>query len=315
MRVVYNKGILVRDEDYKLYLDPERRVLGDAFISHAHSDHLCSASRTIVTEPTSILFPKNPFVLRYEESVCFGDVSVTLYDANHVLGSAQILIENGTRLVYTGDIRLRETPFFGSPKIPDTDILIIESTYGLPKYNFPSFSELEKEMGSWVDSEISKGNGVIFRSYVLGKAQEVVYILNKAGYVPVVHPDIARVCELYRKYGYDLRYISSRNPESHEVLKDCFVVVFPLRLVKPRFVRTLSEIYGKKIKTAYTTGWGRRFYKWVDKVFLLSDHAGFPELIEYVEKADPEIVFTVHGYSKELARALCEHGFNAFPLE
>ncbi len=315
MRVMYKKGILVQDGTHKLYLDPERRIIGDAFISHAHSDHLCSASRTIVTEPTSILFPRNPFVLEYEEPVSFGDMSVTLYDANHVLGSAQILIENGARLVYTGDIRLRETPFFGSPKILKTDILIIESTYGLPKYTFPSFSELEREILSWVDSEVSKGNGVIFGSYVLGKAQEVVYILNKGGYVPVVHPDIARICELYKKYGYKLRYISSRNPESQEVLKDCFVIVFPIRLVKPRFVKTLSEIYKRQIKTAYTTGWGRRFYKWVDRVFLLSDHAGFPELVEYVKKADPEVVYTVHGYTKELARSLCEHGFNAIPLE
>ena len=47
--------------------------------------------------------------LRYGESIEWRGAELSAYPASHILGAAQLLIEyGGERIVYTGDIKLRE---------------------------------------------------------------------------------------------------------------------------------------------------------------------------------------------------------------
>jgi Cft2 family RNA processing exonuclease len=70
-------------------------------------------------------------------------------------------------------------------------------------------------------------------------------------------------------------------------------------------------------RTAVLTGWaidrGRRYFNGVDQAIPLSDHADFSELLEYVRKARPKKVYTVHGFA-EFVNSLRDKGFDAEPL-
>jgi putative mRNA 3-end processing factor len=53
----------------------------------------------------------------------------------------------------------------------------------------------------------------------------------------------------------------------------------------------------------------------VDTAFPLSDHADYAELMEFTRRVGPEIVYTIHGSDKQLARDIREKlGIDAVPL-
>ena len=108
--VTWDRGVSLVGHD--LWLDP-LTVREVAFVSHAHSDHARRHRLGLLTEATLGLLtdgrrPHATRVLRLGEEVQLGGATLTLYDAGHMLGSAQLLFEHcGSRLLYTGDLKLR----------------------------------------------------------------------------------------------------------------------------------------------------------------------------------------------------------------
>jgi metallo-beta-lactamase family protein len=60
------------------------------------------------------------------------EVSVTLYSAGHILGSASIVVEaEGKKIIFSGDLGNQPAPFIGPAECPtDVDYCIMESAYG-----------------------------------------------------------------------------------------------------------------------------------------------------------------------------------------
>jgi Cft2 family RNA processing exonuclease len=67
-------------------------------------------------------------------------------------------------------------------------------------------------------------------------------------------------------------------------------------------LQALSFSIKKKVASAIATGWPYRSH--YDKVFPLSDHADYNQLLEYVKEAKPKTVLTSHGFAKEFAHAV-----------
>ncbi|HEX2639546.1 MAG TPA: hypothetical protein VHL50_03195, partial [Pyrinomonadaceae bacterium] len=71
--------------------------------------------------------------------------------------------------------------------------------------------------------------------------------------------------------------------------------------------------------TGFTSGWmmvrGARRQRAVDRGFVLSDHADWPELLKAIKSTDAETVYVTHGFVPELVRYLNETGVNAVPLK
>jgi Cft2 family RNA processing exonuclease len=90
-------------------------------------------------------------------------------------------------------------------------------------------------------------------------------------------------------------------------------------LIAPPWVKR-SQMIGNipRKRIAILTGWamdpGAKNYYGVDEAIPLSDHADFSELMEYVKKAQPEKIYTVHGFT-EFVRFLREEKFDAEPLK
>jgi len=61
-----------------------------------------------------------------------------------VLGSAQARFESGSgSLLYTGDFKLRASRTAAAAAAAPADVLVTETTFGLPVFRFPGREELE----------------------------------------------------------------------------------------------------------------------------------------------------------------------------
>ncbi|XP_020697811.1 cleavage and polyadenylation specificity factor subunit 3-I isoform X1 [Dendrobium catenatum] len=119
-------------------------------------------------------------VIDFHQTVEVNGIRFWCYTAGHVLGAAMFMVDiAGVRVLYTGDysreedrhLRAAETPQF-SP-----DICIIESTYGVQLHQ-PRVIR-EKRFTDVIHSTISQGGRVLIPAFALGRAQELLLILDE----------------------------------------------------------------------------------------------------------------------------------------
>ena len=126
--------------------------------------------------------PKGVRLLPLAEWQPLGEASVSLHDAGHMLGSAQILFQHdGCRLLYTGDIRLRQGGHQPDTSIPRADVVVIESTYGRPHFRFPHPDCVAEQVAHWCRRALAAGVTPVLLAHALGKAQELMLALASFG--------------------------------------------------------------------------------------------------------------------------------------
>ena len=107
-----------------------------------------------------------------------GDIKFQLFNAGHIPGSAQILIETGgKKLLYTGDFNTEDTRLLEGAKMEynDLDAVIIESTYADEEHT--ERSELEKQFIADAADIIEMGGTVLVPAFGVGRSQEIACIL------------------------------------------------------------------------------------------------------------------------------------------
>jgi len=298
-------------ENGLLWLDARRkRPLG--LVTHAHLDHVARHEKVLATPETAALMRRRRgagltyLERRYGESTVVGDVTVTLLPAGHILGSAMALLESPKgRLLYTGDVR-PEGGLTCPPAEPvHADVLIVEATFGRPEHRFPPAQVVRDEIVAFAKEALAEGATPVFLAYALGKAQEVMTVLCRAGVPVAAHPSVWAMCEVYRGFGFvfpgSRRLAGKGRPEA--------AVVVPPQ--SRREVRASG-----KLRTAAVTGWGERARgKDVERVFQLSDHADYDALVNLVRTVAPAKTHVVHGYAPEFARDLRALGFDAVAVD
>jgi putative mRNA 3-end processing factor len=302
-----------------LHLDARRRV-ECAFVSHAHGDHIGRHDRTIATAPTLALMrhrlgePKRrkteALPAGFRAPFGLGELTLELFAAGHVLGSAQIRVtRNGVALGYTGDLCTQRTHAAEPADVMPCDVLVLESTFGHPRYVFPPKEETLGNVRAFVDETLSGGATPVLLGYALGKAQEILKFLSDAGYRCAAHPVVQAVNGVYEAHGVALPNVRALPPEGPAPGE---VVVAPPHLARSPAMRGV-----RRRRTAILTGWavdGSRFFRGVDAAFPLSDHADFPSLVRYAKATGASRVLTVHGFADPLAAALRKEGLRAEPL-
>ncbi len=317
--IVYQNGIHIKGTN--LWLDATRRV-DFSFISHAHIDHAVRHKEILSTKETARLyehrFGKAKFnILEYNQPKRFcaksesnKGIKVEFFPSGHILGGAQILLERGgMRIVYTGDFKLRKCLTAKKAEVKKCDILIMESTFGLPQYVFPHRKEIIERITEFVDQVLSLGEVPIFLAYSLGKAQEIMKILGDKGYKTCVHGAIFNLAKIYEEFG--VKFKNYKLYKAGDLGESVLIV--------PPWVRGSAMIQNiRKKRMAILTGWaldsGIKNWFGVDEAFPLSDHADFSELIEYARLAEPKKIYTVHGFS-EFPHFLRKEGFDAEQLK
>ena len=132
----------------------------------------------------------------YYTTHTISSIRITPYPAGHVLGAAMFLIEiAGLRILFTGDYSREEDRHLVSaepPKNVKIDVLITESTFGIASH-VPRL-EREAAMMKTLTSVINRGGRVLMPVFALGRAQELLLILDEYW---SRHPEFQKVPILY----------------------------------------------------------------------------------------------------------------------
>jgi len=154
----------------------------------------------------------------YEETFSPVDgVEVTLRDAGHILGSAQVILdvqEEGRkfRWLFSGDIGRGHDELLCDPGVVENaDYLQIESTYGNRTHSIRA--DADATVGKLVGETLQQRGKVIIPAFSVGRTQQIVYVLHElicAGTLPRVpifvdSPLSTRASEIYTRHRDILR--------------------------------------------------------------------------------------------------------------
>ncbi len=111
------------------------------------------------------------------------DIRLTLHNAGHILGSAQVHLHIGKGLhnvVYTGDFKFGPTQLLqpASLMFPRVETLIMESTYGGLDNITPEREETETKFVDLANKVLEKGK-LLIPVPAVGRSQEIMMVINK----------------------------------------------------------------------------------------------------------------------------------------
>jgi putative mRNA 3-end processing factor len=272
-------------------------------VTHAHADHLgglrkslkccqkvlmTTATRDLAEILNQSLKLKDAPVqtMEYGKPIQFGDEKITLIKADHILGAAQVLVEDagGIKIAYTGDFRIDETP------VVDCDVLVVEATYGSPSCRRNFGVDVRTLLVSMIEKRLRGGAVYVFGYH--GKLQEIMKLLREADVeVPFVMPDrvyeVTKVCE---QHGMKLGCLSlSTDEDGRELLEGNLPCVAFYHMNSRQHV-------GLSNSRICVSGWefnvpcrqiGDR-----EHLVALSDHSDFDGLMEYVKRSHAKQVIT-----------------------
>ena len=298
-------------------------------VTHAHADHMTGLQQSlrncnavVMTPATKDLIDvlKGPRCLQrgnvkaieYDEPLDVDGERLTLHKVDHILGAAQVLVEDavGNRILYTGDFRLANSPVIKS------DILVIEATYGNPWRTRNFAGKAEHVLVSTVEKGLKQGPVYVFGYH--GKLQEVMQILHEAKIqAPFIMPErILQVTRIHQKHGMRIcRPLFSTRHEMQSTLhgETPYIAFYHMnwrRKVGVDKFRVCVSGWEFNVPCRQT---GEREY-----VVALSDHSDFKGLLEYVRQSRPKLVIAdnyragdAYALSKQIRQQL---GIEARPL-
>ncbi len=286
-----------------------RQAIG--FISHAHMDHSASHALALCTEPTARIVRHRlgnvtTRTMPFGQPLEVAGHRLTALPAGHIFGSAMLFTEHDKgSLLYTGDFRLGDSATAEPAELCHADYLIMECTFGHPKYRLPSREVVIEMLVDKVTQAIRRGATPVISAYVLGKSQEVTKILTSHGIPVLQHPAVFKISQIYQDSGCDLG--DFRRYEGRPVA-GCAVIVPPKPITPGGLPGALH------VEKFHVTGWAmdakRRQSAPQDHWIPLSDHADFDQLLTAVEQVSPKAVFCTHG-PKSFVEELRKRGHDA----
>ncbi|MCI4644590.1 MAG: ligase-associated DNA damage response exonuclease [Hyphomonadaceae bacterium] len=310
------------------YIDPVRKAVDRAVITHGHADHARAGHGKVLATPETLKimaarygehFAGSMQAMPYGAHVEINGVRVSFAPAGHVLGSAQAIVDyRGLRMVCTGDFKRRHDPTCAPFEVvPGTHVFISEATFALPVFTHP---DTDGEITKLLDSvKAFPERTHLVGVYSLGKAQRVIRLIRQAGYdAPLyIHGALEKLCTLYEAEGIALGELLPATLGKGK------------RGADPRFAGQI--VLGPP--SAFTDTWSRRFpdpllafasgwmrvrqrakQRGVELPLIISDHADWRELTQTVEDVAPEELWVTHGREDALCRWAELRGQKARPL-
>jgi putative mRNA 3-end processing factor len=157
------------------------------------------------------------------------------------------------------------------------------------------------EIHKWWRANRAAGKTSVLFAYPLGKAQRVLAALDTSIGPYWAHDSVERYSRAYRAQGIAIPPQGERDGAS-------------LIVAHPGY-----EHRGPRVSTAMVSGWmrirGPRRRQSLDRGFVLSDHADWPELLRAIDATNTPTVWATHGFRAPLVRWLLEHGREAVAVE
>jgi len=292
---------------------------------------------------------KNFVPINFKEPHRLRKTTFTYYDAGHIPGSAMVLVEAMNRkILYTGDFNSIDSMLVRKydQKIPESDVLITESTYA--QRDHPDREEQEKELVRIVRETIANGGTALISGFAIGRLQEILLILEKHGidfplYMDGMakkattiinqHKNLLRDPAKLDKALEKVTYVSNDKMRKKIVRQPCAVLTTSGMLTGGAITFYLKRLYDDKKSSLLLTGYqlpdtpgkilletGRYVTKNINlelKMFVrrldFSAHVGRAGLFDFIKQQNPEKIFCIHGdNTEEFANELkTDHGYDA----
>lgn len=308
-------------EPGRFYIDPVRAV-NRAVITHGHGDHARPGHRSVLATIETLAIMRARYgesachaaqPLAYGEPISIDGVTLTLFPAGHILGSAQVLMEHaGCRVVVSGDFKRRADPTCPPFAPVRCDIFITEATFGLPVFRHPPDAhEVDRLLSSL---RVFPERAHLIGVYALGKCQRLIALLRRAGYDrPIyLHGSLVALCTLYERHGIDLGPLEPATGGARKAMAG-EVVLCPPMAIAERWSRRFPEPV-----TGMASGWmlirQRARQRGVELPLVISDHADWDELTQTIADVGAGSVLVTHGQEEALVHHARSRGLRASAL-
>jgi putative mRNA 3-end processing factor len=293
------------------YIDPVRPV-ARAVITHAHADHARPGHEAVLaTEGTLAVMRTRMGAERaggsqqsigYSVPIRQKDVTVTLFPAGHVLGSAQVLMEYaGARAVVSGDYKRQPDPTCAPFEPVPCDVFVTEATFGLPVFHHPPAADEINRLLASVDLFPERTH--VVGCYALGKCQRLIAVLRQCGYDrPIyLHGAHVAVCNTYREQGVELGELRPATVAAKLDLQGA-IVLAPPSAIADRWARRLEDPV-----VCMASGWMRIRQRakagGVELPLIISDHADWDDLLATIRDTGAPEIWVTHGAEEALIHA------------
>ena len=314
------RGLHCKQGDF--YIDPWKPV-SRAVVTHAHADHTYRGSQKYLVPKAGewvsrIRIGEDATIetLSYRETIDINGVKVSFHPAGHILGSAQVRVEyKGEIWVISGDYKLTPDATCEPFEPVKCHHFVTEATFGLPVYRWQESEAVFGEISDWWRRNRENGKASVIFAYSLGKAQRILNGIDRSIGPIFTHGAVERLTQAYRESGVDLPKTTYAGAVENKKEFDGSLIVAP-----PSAQQAVGWLrrFGKH-STGFASGWmavrGARRQRAVDRGFVLSDHADWPELMTAIAGAEAETVYVTHGFSPEVVRWLNENGQHAVELK
>ncbi|MFO1121696.1 MAG: ligase-associated DNA damage response exonuclease [Hyphomicrobiales bacterium] len=302
------------------HVDPHAAV-DRAIVTHGHSDHARPGHGAVLATPDTISIMKLRLgessagrfqPLNYEERLRVGDVTVTLMPSGHILGAAQVVIDyRGQRAVVSGDYKRQEDPTCAGFVPVPCDLFVTEATFGLPVFRHePPEGEVTKLLASL---QAFPERTHLIGVYGLGKCQRLIALLRAAGYDrPVwLHGALRSMTDYYARQGAVLGPVPPVAAAKGHLAGE--IVLCPPSAIADRWSQRFADPLA-----GFASGWmrirGRARQRGVELPLVISDHAGWPELLQTIRETGAGEVWVTHGREEALVHAATQMGLTARAL-
>lgn len=314
------RGLHCKQGDF--YIDPWKPV-SRAVVTHAHADHTYRGSQKYLVPKAGewvsrIRIGEDATIetLSYRETIDINGVKVSFHPAGHILGSAQVRVEyKGEIWVISGDYKLTPDATCEPFEPVKCHHFVTEATFGLPVYRWQESEAVFGEISDWWRRNRENGKASVIFAYSLGKAQRILNGIDRSIGPIFTHGAVERLTQAYRESGVDLPKTTYAGAvESKKEFDGSLIVAPPSAQQAVGWLRRFG-----KHSTGFASGWmavrGARRQRAVDRGFVLSDHADWPELMTAIAGAEAETVYVTHGFSPEVVRWLNENDQHAVELK
>src|SRR5690606_29010832 len=182
---------------------------------------------------------------------------------------------------------------------------ITESTFALPVYQWPYPAVVFAEINDWWRRNQAAGRTSVLFAYALGKAQRILCGVDPSIGPIGVHASVDRMLEHYLREGRPIPPTLRVEAISVAAIKGRELIVAPESVRTTNWLTRLTPY-----SLAAASGWmqvrGKRRHRTLDRGFILSDHADWPELLAAIDVSEASCVGVTHGYAPPLIRWLKE---------
>ena len=303
------------------HIDPYKPV-ENAIITHGHADHAKPGHNNVLATKETIEImkirygencAKNFQVLNENETLKIDDITIKFFPAGHILGSVQVLTEfKGEKINFTGDYKTTKDKTCKNFEPVKCHTLVTEATFGLPVFQHPNENDEIKKLLKSINLFPERPH--IVGVYALGKAQRVINLIRQQGYDKeiFIHGSLEKLCEYYQNNFIKLGKTTKVNLTKKKDYKGEIVLAPP---------SAIKNIWSRKFEDpiiCQASGWmsikQRAKQSLVELPLIISDHADWNELTNYIKFSSAENVYVTHGREEAIVHWCKMNNINGLAL-